>query len=42
LEELSDEELEKVTGGSAGAYIAGFGFAVGSVLKFKAHKDNPT
>lgn len=27
---------------TAGAYIAGFGFAVASILKFKAHKDNPT
>jgi intracellular multiplication protein IcmD len=25
-----------------GAYIAGFGFALASILKFKAHKDNPT
>lgn len=27
---------------TAGAYVAGFGFAVGAILKFKAHKDNPT
>lgn len=27
---------------TAGAYIAGMGFAVTAVLKFKAHKDNPT
>ncbi len=27
---------------TSGAYIAGFGFAVASILKFKAHKDNPT
>jgi len=27
---------------TAGSYIAGFGFAVGAILKFKAHKDNPT
>jgi intracellular multiplication protein IcmD len=27
---------------TAGAYIAGFGFGVGAVVKFKAHKDNPT
>lgn len=26
----------------AGAYVAGFGFAVAAILKFKAHKDNPT
>lgn len=24
------------------AYIAGLGFAVGAILKFKQHKDNPT
>lgn len=24
------------------SYIAGFGFAIGAILKFKAHKDNPT
>lgn len=28
-----------VTGGS---YIAGLAFAVGSIMKFKQHKDNPT
>jgi len=27
---------------TAGAYVAGMGFAVGAVMKFKAHKDNPT
>ena len=27
---------------SAGAYVAGMGFAVGALLKFKQHKDNPT
>lgn len=27
---------------TAGAYIAGIGFALTSILKFKAHKDNPT
>lgn len=27
---------------TAGSYVAGFGFAVGAILKFKAHKDNPT
>jgi len=26
---------------TATAYIAGMGFAIGAVLKFKAHKDNP-
>jgi intracellular multiplication protein IcmD len=27
---------------TAGSYVAGFGFAVGAILKFKQHKDNPT
>ena len=27
---------------TAGSYIAGLGFGVGAVVKFKAHKDNPT
>jgi intracellular multiplication protein IcmD len=27
---------------TAGAYIAGLGFAIASIFKFKAHKDNPT
>jgi intracellular multiplication protein IcmD len=27
---------------TAASYIAGMGFGVGAVLKFKAHKDNPT
>lgn len=27
---------------TAGAYVAGFGFAIAAILKFKAHKDNPT
>src|SRR5437868_3422271 len=27
---------------TAGAYIAGMGFGVGAIVKFKAHKDNPT
>ena len=26
---------------TAGSYVAGFGFAVAAILKFKAHKDNP-
>jgi intracellular multiplication protein IcmD len=30
---------ETVTGGS---YVAGLAFAVGAVMKFKQHKDNPT
>ncbi|HCU05466.1 MAG: hypothetical protein A2X77_01300 [Gammaproteobacteria bacterium GWE2_42_36] len=32
--------LEKVITGTC--VLAGVGFAVGSILKFKAHKDNPT
>lgn len=27
---------------TAGAYMAGLAFAVGSIMKFKQHKDNPT
>jgi len=27
---------------TAVAYIAGLGFGIGAILKFKAHKDNPT
>lgn len=27
---------------TAAAYVAGMAFAVGAVVKFKAHKDNPT
>lgn len=27
---------------TAGAFIAGIGFAVGAIMKFKQHKDNPT
>jgi hypothetical protein len=27
---------------TAASYIAGFGFALGAILKFKQHKDNPT
>ncbi|MES2218097.1 MAG: type IV secretion protein IcmD [Pseudomonadota bacterium] len=27
---------------TAASYVAGMGFAVGSIVKFKAHKDNPT
>lgn len=27
---------------TAGSYLAGLGFAIGAILKFKAHKDNPT
>ena len=34
------EALAKLV--TAGSYLAGLGFAVGAVLKFKQHKDNPT
>lgn len=27
---------------TAGSYVAGFGFTVTALVKFKAHKDNPT
>jgi intracellular multiplication protein IcmD len=27
---------------TAGSYLAGLGFAIGAIMKFKAHKDNPT
>jgi len=27
---------------TAGSYLAGFGFSVGAIMKFKQHKDNPT
>lgn len=27
---------------TAGSYIAGFGFILASIFKFKSHKDNPT
>jgi len=27
---------------TAGAYLAGLGFAIGAIMKFKQHKDNPT
>jgi len=27
---------------TTGSYIAGLGFALGAIMKFKAHKDNPT
>ena len=27
---------------TAAAYMGGLGFAVGAILKFKQHKDNPT
>ena len=34
------EEVGKLI--TAGSYLAGLGFAIGGILKFKAHKDNPT
>ena len=27
---------------TSGSYVAGLGFAVGAIMKFKQHKDNPT
>lgn len=27
---------------TAGSYVAGMGFVLGAIFKFKAHKDNPT
>ena len=27
---------------TAGAYLAGIGFSIGAIMKFKQHKDNPT
>lgn len=36
----SFENLAKLI--TAGAYMAGIGFVMASMLKFKAHKDNPT
>lgn len=27
---------------TAGSYVAGIGFALGAIMKFKQHKDNPT
>ncbi|CDZ76924.1 hypothetical protein BN59_01203 [Legionella massiliensis] len=27
---------------TAGSYVAGLGFSLGAIMKFKAHKDNPT
>jgi intracellular multiplication protein IcmD len=27
---------------TAGSYVAGMGFGVGAIVKFKSHKDNPT
>ncbi len=36
----SFEKITKlITGGS---YLAGIAFAIGAIMKFKAHKDNPT
>lgn len=36
----SFEQLAKLI--TAGSYIAGLGFSIGAILKFKQHKDNPT
>jgi intracellular multiplication protein IcmD len=37
---LSFENLSKLI--TASSYIAGLGFSMGAILKFKQHKDNPT
>lgn len=34
------EQLTKLI--TAASYIAGLGFSIGSIMKFKQHKDNPT
>lgn len=36
----SFESLERLIG--SGASLAGLGFSVGAIMKFKQHKDNPT
>ena len=36
----SFSSLTKVV--TAGSYLAGLGFSVGAIMKFKQHKDNPT
>lgn len=36
----SFEALAKLI--TAGAYLGGLAFAIGSIMKFKQHKDNPT
>lgn len=36
----SFEQLARLI--TAGSYLAGLGFAVGAIMKFKQHKDNPT
>lgn len=36
----SFESLAKLI--TAGSYLAGLGFSLGAILKFKQHKDNPT
>lgn len=33
-------ELTKLL--TAGSFVAGFAFVIGAIVKFKAHKDNPT
>ncbi len=36
----SFEQLSKLI--TAGSYLAGLGFSIGAIMKFKQHKDNPT
>ena len=37
---LSFKSLAKLI--TAGSYLAGLGFSIGAIMKFKQHKDNPT
>lgn len=36
----SDSNVTKLI--TAGSYLAGLGFSIGAIMKFKQHKDNPT
>ncbi len=36
----SFEQLARLI--TAGSYLAGLGFSIGAIMKFKQHKDNPT
>lgn len=36
----SFESISKLI--TAGSYLAGLGFSIGAIMKFKQHKDNPT
>jgi len=45
ISDVADTVTSNLTGVAklitAASYVAGLGFAVGAILKFKAHKDNP-